>query len=75
MRNNSKRNNMKDDTSEEKLSETNRLISKRDLLKFANQILEEVDYIENTNNNPDTGEFKLGVVTGVYRIVKLIERQ
>ena len=69
---------MKNDTSEDtniKLSETNRLISKRDLLKFANQMLKEVEYIKKTNNNPDTSEFKLGVVTGVDMIVKLIERQ
>jgi len=69
---------MKNDTSEDtniKLSETDRLISKRDLLKFANQMLKEVEYIKNTNNNLDTSEFKLGVVTGVDMIVKLIERR
>ena len=69
---------MKNDTSEDtniKLSETNRLISKRDLLKFANQMLKEVEYIKKTNNNPDTSEFKLGVVTGVDMIINLIKAQ
>jgi len=54
------------------LSKVRHLIDKDKLLKFANQMLKEAEYLK---DELDTSDYRLGVWVGVDRIVKLIERQ
>jgi len=54
------------------LSKVRHLIDKDKLLKYANQMLKEAEYLK---DELDTSDYRLGVWVAIDRIIKLIERQ